>query len=281
VLLLGDAAHAMTPNQGQGAAMAIEDALAVTLALRAGADGALERYRAARARRVRQIQLTSRRIGALANLRGPGVAPVREALMRLAPPSAATSAMRQLVASGPFVDCQSSVWLSALPLLPSDARLLEGGSLMSAASTIVRAALLRRSIAVAGWSLVALGVGHAFTDVAGSGQHDEATRRALDGLEQVRVAMPGLQPTLARMFNGYSLTMALLLVTVGTLLVLMARHAEQAPGLLVAALWVVVAFAGAGLVLSWLFLPLPPLVGLTVTLVAGLVGLVAARRPAA
>ncbi|MCL2091437.1 MAG: FAD-dependent oxidoreductase [Micrococcales bacterium] len=104
VLLLGDAAHAMTPNQGQGAAMAVEDALAVTLALRAGTDGALERYRTLRGRRVRQVQLTSRRIGALANLRGPGIAAAREALMRLAPRDASTATMRRLVAAGPPVD---------------------------------------------------------------------------------------------------------------------------------------------------------------------------------
>ncbi|MCL2668675.1 MAG: FAD-dependent monooxygenase [Micrococcales bacterium] len=101
VLLLGDAAHAMTPNQGQGAAMAVEDALAVTAALRTGPDGALDRYRAARHRRVRQVQLTSRRIGTVANLRGPGVARVRQTMMRLAPPYSATAAMRRLVTCGP------------------------------------------------------------------------------------------------------------------------------------------------------------------------------------
>ncbi|MCL2625364.1 MAG: FAD-dependent oxidoreductase [Cystobacterineae bacterium] len=265
VLLLGDAAHAMTPNQGQGAAMAVEDALAVTLALRAGADGALERYREARRRRVRQVQLSSRRIGTLANLRGPGVAPVREALMRLAPPSAATSAMRKLVAH-----CSPEPHLSTPSAVPSrfDTPPLKEGALKSSTTSV-------RSAAVAGWSLIVLGIGHVSTVVASYGRHDEATRRALDGIEQVRVAMPGLQPTLAHLFNGYSLTMALLLVTVGTLLVLIARHTQQAPGLLVAALWVVVVFAGVGLVLSWLFLPLPPLVGLTVALVAGLVGLAA------
>ncbi|MCL2455671.1 MAG: FAD-dependent monooxygenase [Micrococcales bacterium] len=104
VLLLGDAAHAMTPNQGQGAAMAIEDALAVALALRPGVDGALERYRASRERRVRQVQLTSRRIGTVANLRGPGVARVRETMMRLAPSGASTSTMRRLIASGLSID---------------------------------------------------------------------------------------------------------------------------------------------------------------------------------
>ncbi len=100
VLLLGDAAHSMTPNQGQGAAMAIEDAVAVAGALRTGPDGALGRYRTARARRVRKVQLASRRIGTMASLRGPGVAPVREAVMRLTPSSAATTTMRRLVASG-------------------------------------------------------------------------------------------------------------------------------------------------------------------------------------
>lgn len=101
VLLLGDAAHAMTPNQGQGAAMAIEDAVALADALRPGTYGALERYRAARGRRVRRVQLDSRRIGTLANLRGRRVVAVREALARLAPPKAATAMMRRLVAAGP------------------------------------------------------------------------------------------------------------------------------------------------------------------------------------
>lgn len=68
LLLLGDAAHAMLPNLGQGAAMAIEDALSLALALDDGLDGALERYSADRHRRVRWIQLTSRRIGQLGHL---------------------------------------------------------------------------------------------------------------------------------------------------------------------------------------------------------------------
>ena len=100
VLLLGDAAHGMTPNQGQGAAMAIEDALALTLALRPGVTGALERYRAARDRRVRQVQLTSRRIGAAAHWRGPGVARLRNMLIRLAPAAAGTRAAQRLAAPG-------------------------------------------------------------------------------------------------------------------------------------------------------------------------------------
>lgn len=58
VILIGDAAHAMTPFAAQGAAMAIEDA--ATLAAHVAADpsdpaGALARYEAARRPRIEQV----------------------------------------------------------------------------------------------------------------------------------------------------------------------------------------------------------------------------------
>jgi hypothetical protein len=93
--------------------------------------------------------------------------------------------------------------------------------------------------------------------------------------------MPGLPRSLADLVLGFSLMMLPLLVTVGALLVLVARHAAQAPGLLATVQPVVVAFAGVGLVLSWLYLPLPPVVGLSIALAAGLWGLVAVRRTTA
>ncbi|MQP66553.1 NAD(P)-binding protein [Niveispirillum sp. SYP-B3756] len=61
VTLLGDAAHAMTPFMGQGAACAIEDAIVLTRALAASgsiAEG-LKRYVAARHERATFIQLES------------------------------------------------------------------------------------------------------------------------------------------------------------------------------------------------------------------------------
>lgn len=67
--LLGDAAHAMTPNLGQGAAMAIEDAVALAAALAPGVDGAVARYIKLRHRRVRSMQLNSRRLGNAAHWR--------------------------------------------------------------------------------------------------------------------------------------------------------------------------------------------------------------------
>ena len=66
-VLLGDAAHAMTPNLGLGAAMAIEDGVALSAALTQSPNGSWRRYRRHRAARVRALQLVSRRVGDLAH----------------------------------------------------------------------------------------------------------------------------------------------------------------------------------------------------------------------
>lgn len=81
VVLLGDAAHAMTPDLGQGAAMAIEDALALAhVADDGGPEATLAAYTRLRARRVRRVQLLSRRVGQLAHARAP-VRPVATAVL--------------------------------------------------------------------------------------------------------------------------------------------------------------------------------------------------------
>jgi 2-polyprenyl-6-methoxyphenol hydroxylase-like FAD-dependent oxidoreductase len=61
VVLLGDAAHAMLPHQGQGANQAIEDALVLAEELGSAGDvlAALNRYARRRRVRTRQVQLTS------------------------------------------------------------------------------------------------------------------------------------------------------------------------------------------------------------------------------
>ncbi|MFO0724352.1 MAG: FAD-dependent monooxygenase [Myxococcota bacterium] len=100
VLLLGDAAHGMTPNQGQGAAMAIEDALALTEALESGADGALSRYEALRHARVRKVQLDSRRIGQVAHFANPVLRWARDHLTPLLPRAAADAQYQGLVDPG-------------------------------------------------------------------------------------------------------------------------------------------------------------------------------------
>lgn len=100
VPLLGDAAHAMTPNQGQGAAMAIEDALALAIVARGAAAGLVERYAALRERRVRRVQLQSRRIGAVAHWRSPLARRLRDGLLRVVPERSAQRQLRALIEPG-------------------------------------------------------------------------------------------------------------------------------------------------------------------------------------
>ncbi len=66
VALLGDAAHAVTPNLGLGAAMAIQDAVALTNALRSP-DNTVSTYRLRRQPTVRSTQLQSRMLGRIAH----------------------------------------------------------------------------------------------------------------------------------------------------------------------------------------------------------------------
>jgi 2-heptyl-3-hydroxy-4(1H)-quinolone synthase len=103
VALLGDAAHAMTPNMGQGAGMAIEDAF--VLAEAADARGleaaAVAEYRARRAVRVRRIASRSRTLGQVAQWSTPWLCALRDRLFRALPASADTSQLRQLVLAGP------------------------------------------------------------------------------------------------------------------------------------------------------------------------------------
>lgn len=74
VALLGDAAHPMQPFLAQGAAQAIEDAVALGDALSAQPDdinAALRRYEQSRATRAAAVVLASRRQGGIYHLRGP------------------------------------------------------------------------------------------------------------------------------------------------------------------------------------------------------------------
>jgi len=65
--LLGDAAHPITPNVGQGACMAIEDAVCVAKCLAAGQEvaAAFRSYEDMRMRRTAFVGRQSRRIGAI------------------------------------------------------------------------------------------------------------------------------------------------------------------------------------------------------------------------
>jgi 2-polyprenyl-6-methoxyphenol hydroxylase-like FAD-dependent oxidoreductase len=90
VTLLGDAAHAMTPNLGQGACQAIEDALALSRALTrtASPELGLRAYEAARTKRANAVVVTARRLGAVGQWQNPLACTLRDTLFSWLPASA-------------------------------------------------------------------------------------------------------------------------------------------------------------------------------------------------
>jgi 2-polyprenyl-6-methoxyphenol hydroxylase-like FAD-dependent oxidoreductase len=89
VALLGDAAHAMTPYLGQGACMALEDA--VTLA---AVDGDLARYDAVRRPRTQAVWKGSRMAGKFGiEVRSPIALALRNFVLRALPASMAVRGM--------------------------------------------------------------------------------------------------------------------------------------------------------------------------------------------
>jgi 2-polyprenyl-6-methoxyphenol hydroxylase-like FAD-dependent oxidoreductase len=95
VILLGDAAHAVTPNLGQGGAQAIEDALFLAKAIQADPRTAASRYRAARQQRVQNILRQAYRLGRAAHLHNAFLRRLRNVALRHYP---ARAQGRQLTA---------------------------------------------------------------------------------------------------------------------------------------------------------------------------------------
>ncbi len=86
VCLLGDAAHAMTPNMGQGACQAIEDAYVLAeLLAKYPHNEAFLKYQNIRKSKVNTIVKTSRIIGVLAHVPFVFLQKTRNLLMKLAP----------------------------------------------------------------------------------------------------------------------------------------------------------------------------------------------------
>lgn len=87
IVLLGDAAHATTPNLGQGACMAIEDAyvLAKCLANEKNVSAAFEAYRIQRIRRVHKVVSLSRSMAWLTNWKRPLLPALRNMFIKSIP----------------------------------------------------------------------------------------------------------------------------------------------------------------------------------------------------
>lgn len=89
ITLLGDAAHAMTPNMGQGACQAIEDAVVLAACLRNASDiaAALRTYEQERIKRTTAIVKQSQTLGRMAQWENPLACSIRDALMKSTPSS--------------------------------------------------------------------------------------------------------------------------------------------------------------------------------------------------
>lgn len=96
VTLLGDAAHPVLPHTGQGAAQALEDAVALGLALQNSGDigDALREYERVRSRRTRRIIGAGPRIARMTTTRSPIRKAFRTAMIRLVPESLVLKAAR-------------------------------------------------------------------------------------------------------------------------------------------------------------------------------------------
>jgi 2-polyprenyl-6-methoxyphenol hydroxylase-like FAD-dependent oxidoreductase len=96
VTLLGDAAHATTPNLGQGACQAIEDAWAIAACLAQYEPAqAFQNYELLRKRKADQVVQTSRQIGKAVNLPG-WLKPLAFAAMRAVPKSVSKRQFEQI-----------------------------------------------------------------------------------------------------------------------------------------------------------------------------------------
>jgi len=98
ICLLGDAAHATTPNLGQGACQAVEDAYALGVLLSPGnnIENAFRSYEKMRVKKAHAVVSRSRILGQIAHIENGAGRWLRNALMKLTPSSAADRQLQWL-----------------------------------------------------------------------------------------------------------------------------------------------------------------------------------------
>jgi 2-polyprenyl-6-methoxyphenol hydroxylase-like FAD-dependent oxidoreductase len=101
ILLLGDAAHATTPNMGQGACQAIEDAviLADELSKAGDLETAFSAFEKRRMKRTHFIVNTSWSLGKMAQWSHPWLAAMRNTLLRMIPDSVNELQLQKMLAT--------------------------------------------------------------------------------------------------------------------------------------------------------------------------------------
>jgi 2-polyprenyl-6-methoxyphenol hydroxylase-like FAD-dependent oxidoreductase len=87
VLLIGDAAHATTPNLGQGACQAIEDVMVLHQEIASGKDveSAFKSFEKRRTEKAKYIINTSRKLGSIAQIENKFLASLRNIVFKLTP----------------------------------------------------------------------------------------------------------------------------------------------------------------------------------------------------
>lgn len=95
VVLVGDAAHPLTPNLGQGASMALEDAW--ELSVQWGRREAMARYEKRRRGRLHRLWALSHVLGRVIQLQHPALTRARDLHLKLTPDFLATWIMRALL----------------------------------------------------------------------------------------------------------------------------------------------------------------------------------------
>jgi len=99
ILLIGDAAHATTPNMGQGACQALEDVAVLSdeISRAAAVEDAFKNFEKRRLKRTKYITETSWRIGRAAQYTHPLMIGVRNSLLRIMPAAWAQATLKKLL----------------------------------------------------------------------------------------------------------------------------------------------------------------------------------------